>query len=343
MITSGDGGKIPKGDPASKSSIQIRPEVWPIAGSFTIARGSRTEVQTVVVEIERAGIVGRGECTPYPRYNESVESVSQLIESIRTALENGFDRDDLQRLLPAGAARNAVDCALWDLEAKSTGKTAVDLAGLAPLEAQLTAYTISLGRPEQMAGDTRKAASRKLLKIKLGADGDGARMLAVREAAPDARLILDANEGWCEQNVEAMLAIAMRIGADVVEQPLPAAGDDILSGIKRPVAVCADESFHTRSDLPSLREKYDCVNIKLDKTGGLSEALLVQRQARELGFQIMVGCMVASSLAMAPAILLAQDAEFVDLDGPLLLANDCEHPISYPGSMIEPASRLLWG
>lgn len=343
MNTIRDGGHNTAGGAANKTSIRILPTVWPIAGSFTIARGSRTQVQTVVVEIERAGIVGRGECTPYPRYNESVESVTQLIESIRIAVENGFDRDDLSRLLPAGAARNAVDCALWDLEAKSSGKTVAELAGLPPLEAQLTAYTISLGTPGQMAEDTRKAVSRKLLKIKLGSEDDEARMLAVREAAPEAKLILDANEGWSKQNVEQMLAVAKLIGAEVVEQPLPAADDSILSTIERPVSVCADESFHTRNDLAGLRTKYDCLNIKLDKTGGLSEALLVQKEARKHGFQIMVGCMVASSLAMAPAMLLAQDAEFVDLDGPLLLASDCDHPISYPGSMIEPPSRLLWG
>jgi L-alanine-DL-glutamate epimerase-like enolase superfamily enzyme len=323
--------------------MRIMQMVWPIAGAFTIARGSRTQALTVVVELRRDGVCGYGECTPYPRYGESVESVCDLIGSIRIAVENGFDRQDLQRLLPPGAARNAVDCALWDLEAKTTGSSAAQLAGLAMMEPRTTAYTISLGSPEEMAGNARAAANRELLKIKLGADGDSERMQAVREAAPDARLILDANEGWTDENAGDLLEVAHAIGASLVEQPLPVGKDGILAEIEHTVPVCADESLHTQADLPGLRARYDCVNIKLDKTGGLTEALATQRAARALGLQIMIGCMVASSLAMAPAMILAQDAEFVDLDGPLLLAEDCDHPIEYPGSLINPPSPLLWG
>lgn len=326
-----------------RRALKVHHHQWPFAGSFTIARGSRTHVETVQVTIEEAGHAGRAECTPYPRYGESVESVIEQIESQREAVENGLDRTALQSRLSAGAARNGLDCALWDLEAKQQRRPAVELAGLRPLKPVVTAYTISLGTPEKMAADARDVAHRDLLKIKLGADGDSERMFAIREAVPDARLILDANEGWKPADLTRLMETAMAIRADLIEQPLPAGDDSGLAKVDRAVPVCADESLHTRMHLAELRNRYDCINIKLDKTGGLSEALLLHGEARKAGFQIMVGCMAASSLAMAPALLLAQDAEFVDLDGPLLLAEDFKPSLVYPGSLVNPPDPALWG
>ena len=323
--------------------MEIKAEVFPIAGSFTISRGARTHAHVVRVVLQENGHTAQGECVPYPRYDESVESVTAQIEAARAAIESGCGREELQEIMPAGAARNAVDCALWDLEAKETGKTAAEIAGLPPLKPAITAFTISLGDPEKMLGDARTAAHRELLKVKLGGDGDAERIAAVREGAPRSTIILDANEAWRESLFEPLMAVAAEAGAALVEQPLPAGDDAILKSVARPVPVCADESLHTRADLAALRERYDCVNIKLDKAGGLTEALMLQREARKLGFQIMTGCMVGTSLGMAPAMLIAQDAEFVDLDGPLLLAEDREPPIEFPGSSIMPPPRALWG
>ena len=323
--------------------MEIRAEVFPIAGSFTISRGARTHAHVVRVILKEDSHTAQGECVPYPRYDESVESVTAQIEAARSAIESSCDREELQEIMPAGAARNAVDCALWDLEAKKTGKTAAEIAGLAPLKPAITAFTISLGDPEKMRSDAQKAANRALLKVKLGGDGDAERIAAVREGAPDSTLILDANEAWREALFEPLMAAAAKAGAKLVEQPLPAGEDEILRTAARPVPVCADESLHTRGELAMLRERYDCVNIKLDKAGGLTEALALQREARKLGFQIMTGCMVGTSLGMAPAMLIAQDAEFVDLDGPLLLAEDREPPIEFPDSSIMPPPRALWG
>lgn len=327
----------------TKRTLTTRQCRWPFAGNFTIARGSRTTVDTIHVLIEENGHTGRAECTPYPRYDESVDSVVTLIESMRDAVECGLDRQELQTGLSAGAARNALDCALWDLEAKKSGTSAAELAAVTPLKPVTTAYTISLGPPEKMAADAARASHRELLKIKLGSNGDEERMHAVREAVPHARLILDANEGWSASELPNLMQTARSIGADLIEQPLPAGKDEMLSQIERLVPVCADESLHTRDQLADLRDRYDCINIKLDKTGGLTEALLLHRQARKQGFQIMVGCMAASSLAMAPALLLAQDAEFVDLDGPLLLAEDFKPPLVYSGSLVNPPDPALWG
>jgi len=323
--------------------MEIKAEVFQIAGSFTISRGARTHAHVVRVVLQENGHTAQGECVPYPRYDESVESVTAQIEAARAAIELGCGREELQEIMPAGAARNAVDCALWDLEAKETGKTAAEIAGLPPLKPAITAFTISLGDPEKMLGDARNAAHRELLKVKLGGDGDAERIAAVREGAPRSTIILDANEAWRESLFEPLMAAAAEAGAALVEQPLPAGDDAILKSVARPVPVCADESLHTRTDLAALRERYDCVNIKLDKAGGLTEALMLQREARALGFQIMTGCMVGTSLGMAPAMLIAQDAEFVDLDGPLLLAEDREPPIEFPGSSIMPPPRALWG
>ncbi len=318
-------------------------ERFPIAGSFTISRGAKTEAVTVVAKVSRAGQVGRGECVPYPRYNETPEATLKALQAMREAVAQGLDRVGLQAAMPAGAARNALDCALVDWEAKSAGKRAWDLLGRPSPQPCVTAYTISLGSPATMAAATEKAAHRPLLKIKLGGDGDGERIAAVRRAAPNSELIVDANEAWTPSNLEPNLAACAEAGVILVEQPLPAGWDEMLGRIRRPVRVCADESVHDRKSLDALRGRYDAVNIKLDKTGGLTEALAMADAAKALGFDIMVGCMVATSLAMAPAMLLTTQARFVDLDGPLLLARDRDHGLHYDGSLVHPPDAALWG
>jgi L-alanine-DL-glutamate epimerase-like enolase superfamily enzyme len=329
---------------SSESPLLVaRIEHWPIAGSFTISRGAKTEAVTVVAEIRRGGLIGRGECVPYPRYGETPEATLAALQAMQAPVSRGLDRQALQAAMPAGAARNALDCALIDLEAKTGGKRVWDLLGRRSPQACTTAYTISLGSPEVMAEATAKAAHRRLLKIKLGGDGDDRRIAAVRKAAPDSELIVDANEAWTPANLEQNLAACAAAGVTLVEQPLPAGDDEALERIRRPLAVCADESVHDRASLAGLRERYDAVNIKLDKTGGLTEALAMADAAQGLGFQIMIGCMVATSLAMAPAMLLAQDARYVDLDGPLLLAHDREAGLRYEGSMVYPPAAALWG
>jgi L-alanine-DL-glutamate epimerase-like enolase superfamily enzyme len=323
--------------------LSARIERWPIAGSFTISRGAKTEAVTVVAEVSRGGHTGRGECVPYPRYDETPEATLAALRAMQEPLSRGLDRRALQAAMPPGAARNALDCALLDLEAKISGKRAWDLLGRPAPKACITAYTISLGSPEAMAAATARAAHRPLLKIKLGGDGDGARIAAVREAAPDSELIVDANEAWTSANLEQNLRDCAQADVTLVEQPLPAGRDQALKGIQRPIAVCADESVHDRASLEGLRERYDAVNIKLDKTGGLTEALFMADAAQALGFQIMIGCMVATSLAMAPAMLLTPQARFVDLDGPLLLARDRDGGLRYDGSLIYPPEPALWG
>jgi L-Ala-D/L-Glu epimerase len=318
-------------------------ERWPIAGAFTISRGAKTEAVTVVAEVSRDGHTGRGECVPYPRYGERPEATLAAIQAMREPLRRGLDRAALQPAMPAGAARNALDCALVDLEAKTAGQRAWNLLGRAPPQACTTAYTISLGTPEAMAEATAKVAHRQLLKIKLGGDGDGARIAAIRRAAPHSELIVDANEAWTPDNFAQNLAACADAGVTLVEQPLPAGKDDALARIKRPLAVCADESVHDRTSLDGLRGRYDAVNIKLDKTGGLTEALAMADAAQALGFEIMVGSMVATSLAMAPAMLIARQARFVDLDGPLLLARDRDNGLRYDGSLVYPPEASLWG
>jgi L-alanine-DL-glutamate epimerase-like enolase superfamily enzyme len=329
----------------SKESMRLaaRIERWPIAGSFTISRGAKTEAVTVVAEVSRGGHAGRGECVPYPRYGETPEATLAALQAMQEPLGRGLDRQALQAAMPAGAARNALDCALLDLEAKTAGQRVWNLLGRPAPRACTTAYTISLASPEAMAAATAKAAHRPLLKIKLGGDGDGMRIAAVRKAAPESELIVDANEAWRADNLEQNLAACADCGVTLVEQPLPAGQDEALTHIKRPVAVCADESVHDRPSLDGLRERYDAVNIKLDKTGGLTEALAMADAAQALGFDIMIGCMVATSLAMAPAMLLAQQARFVDLDGPLLLARDRDGGLRYDGSLVYPPEAALWG
>jgi L-alanine-DL-glutamate epimerase-like enolase superfamily enzyme len=318
-------------------------ERWPIAGSFTISRGAKTEAVTVVAEVSQGGRSGRGECVPYPRYGETSEATLAALLAMQEPLSRGLDRTGLQATMPPGAARNALDCALLDLEAKMAGRRAWTLLGRPAPRPCTTAFTISLGTPEAMAAATARAAHRPLLKIKLGGDGDGARIAAVRKAAPESELIVDANEAWTPDNLEQNLKACAGAGVTLVEQPLPAGKDEALARIKRPIAVCADESVHDRASLAGLRARYDAVNIKLDKTGGLTEALAMADAAQALGFEIMIGCMVATSLAMAPAMLLAPQARFVDLDGPLLLARDRDGGLRYDGSLVYPPEAALWG
>jgi L-alanine-DL-glutamate epimerase-like enolase superfamily enzyme len=285
------------------------------------------------------GVRGWGECVPYSRYGETLDSVTEQIEG----LPQGISRQDLQDALPAGAARNAVDCAMWDWRAKREGCPVHQLAGLPPPRAVTTAYTLSLDSPENMRAAAEREAHRPLLKIKLGTPEDMARLEAVRQGAPSTRIIVDANEGWTAELYSDLAPHLLRLGVQMVEQPLPAGEDDLLAEIERPLPVCADESCHDRASLPDLVGKYDMVNVKLDKTGGLTEALALKAEAEELGFRVMVGCMVGSSLAMAPAILAAQGAEIVDLDGPLLLAEDRPVPLRFEDSTIRPADPELWG
>jgi L-alanine-DL-glutamate epimerase-like enolase superfamily enzyme len=337
--------KLPDFEMTSSKSPKLaaRIERWPIAGAFAISRGVKTEAITVVAEVSQGGHTGRGECVPYALYGETPEATLATILSMQQALRKGLDRLALQVALPAGAARNALDCALIDLEAKISGRRAWELLGRPAPRACTTAFTISLGTPEAMAAATAKAANRPLLKIKLGGDGDGDRIAAVRKEAPESELIVDANEAWTPANLEQNLAACEAVGVTLIEQPLPAGHDEALARIRRPVAVCADESAHDRASLDGLRGRYDAVNIKLDKTGGLTEALAMADAAQTLGFEVMVGCMVATSLSMAPVMLLAQQARFVDLDGPLLLAGDRENGLRYDGSTIYPPDAALWG
>src|SRR4051812_47596632 len=324
-------------------SLAVHTERWPIAGAFTISRGAKTEAEVVFTEVSDGARVGRGECVPYARYGETVAGVTAALEAMREPLAAGLTRLQLQQAMPAGAGRNALDCALWDLEAKASGKPAHVLACLPEPRALVTAYTISLGTPETMREAARKAAARKLLKVKLGGESDPERIRAAREAAPNAELIVDANEAWRPENLAQNLAACAEAGVTLVEQPLPAGDDAALISVARPIPVCADESVHDRRSLGSLVGKYDAVNIKLDKAGGLTEALAMAAEAERLGFGIMVGCMVATSLSMAPAMLVAQRARVVDLDGPLLLARDRDHGLRYEGSLVYPPTSALWG
>lgn len=327
----------------SRVTLEAIEERFPVDGAFTISRGSRTEIRVVTVTLSDGVHRGRGECVPYARYGETVEGVIATILSVRAALADGLDRFALQRLLPPGAARNALDCAFWDLEAKRVGRPAWQLAGLAAPQPLQTAFTLSLGTPESMRAAAAKNAARPLLKVKLGGEGDLERIEAVRQGAPESRIIVDANEGWTVPQYLKLAPVLSRLGVALVEQPLPAADDSALLGIARPLPICADESCHDTASLTKLAGKYDAVNIKLDKTGGLTEALVMRDAALAAGFDIMVGCMLGTSLAMAPAFLVGQGAGFVDLDGPLLLAGDREVPIRYEGSTMFAPEAGLWG
>ena len=324
--------------------LTVRSESWPIAGTFTISRGSKTAADVVVVELRDGERCGRGECVPYPRYGETVEGVLAQVRDQAEWLASGGSRQELAAALPAGAARNALDCALWDLEARCAGVRVHELAGVAPPGAVTTAYTLSLGDADAMGAAAREQAQRPLLKLKLAGDGaDGERVAAVREGAPQARLIVDANEGCEATELEALAARLADLGVALIEQPLPAGEDAVLAELEHPVPFCADESCHVAADIDALRDRYEAVNIKLDKTGGLTEAFELRRRARQAGLQVMVGCMLATSLSMAPALLVAQGADLVDLDGPLLLAGDREPGLRYEASRIHPAPAELWG
>ncbi|MGQ3671258.1 N-acetyl-D-Glu racemase DgcA [Xanthobacter sp. TB0136] len=324
-------------------ALDVHIVTFPIAGTFTIARGSKTQAVVVEAQLSDGPFRGRGECVPYARYGETVEGVREAIESVAADIAAGLTRAGLQQRLPAGAARNALDCALWDLEAKRSRIPAARSAGCAPLKPLTTAYTLSLDSPGAMADAAARARDKRLLKLKLGAEGDRERLAAIRAAAPSARLIVDANEGWSATELPGLLEACAAAGVELVEQPLPAGEDEALARMPHPVPICADESVHTRAGLAELRTRYDAVNIKLDKTGGLTEALAMADEAERLGFGLMVGCMLASSLAMAPALLLAQRAQVVDLDGPLLLAQDRTPALHYEGDQVFPPAPALWG
>ena len=321
----------------------VRRETWPLARTFAISRGAKIIAETVVATVIGDGVAGRGECVPYARYGESAEGVSAALEALAPAIAGGMERAALQDALPAGAARNALDCALWDFEAKRSGVPAWRTAELPEPGAVTTAYTLSLDTPEGMARAAKAEAHRPLIKLKLAGDGDVERVAAVRENAPSSRLIVDANEGWVTTRVELLAAALGDLGVELIEQPLPAGSDAILAEIAHPVPFCADESCHDRASLDALAGCYDFINIKLDKAGGLTEALALKAEARARGMRIMVGCMVATSLAVAPAMLVAGDVDFVDLDGPLLLARDREHGLAYDGGTVYPPSVALWG
>ena len=318
--------------------ILVQSETFQLAQVFTISRGSRTQAEVLTVRIEKGGFMGWGECVPYARYGETLQSVTAQIEAL-----GAVGRRELAEALPAGAARNAVDCALWDLEAKTAGRRVSDLIGLGAPGPEVTAYTLSLDTPEAMQAQAALNAFRPLLKIKLGTPDDMPRLEAVRRGAPQSRIIVDANEGWRAEVYLDLAPHLLRLGVELVEQPLPAAEDDALLGLERILPICADESCHDSSSLADMQGKYDFANIKLDKTGGLTEALALRDAARASGFGIMVGCMVGSSLAMAPATLVAQGAAFTDLDGPLLLAEDRDQPLKFDAAGVHPPVAALWG
>ncbi len=318
-------------------SLKAQIERWPIAGSFTISRGSKTEAVVVVAEISDGTYTGRGECVPYPRFNETPESVLAALNAWQ------YPSPETIAQLPLKAARNAVDCAFWDLKAKQTGRPAHILADIPELKPLTVSYTISLDTPEKMAEAAHKQAHRPLLKIKLGREGDPDRIAQIRNAVPKARLIVDANEGWTPENLAANLSACASAGVEVIEQPLPAAADNALASVSRSVSLCADESVFDRASLPNLKGKYDAINIKLDKTGGLTEALALASDAKSQGFDLMVGCMVCTSLSIAPAFLVAQQAQYADLDGALLLSRDRPHPLVYENGFLYPSTSALWG
>lgn len=319
--------------------IAVQVQAYPMRVPFAISRESRTEARVLVATAEDGGIIGRGECVPYARYGESVESVAAQINGLKAPV----DRHSLQSALPPGAARNAVDCALWDLEAKQAEKRVWELAGLPEPQPVLTAYTISLGSPEEMGRAAAENSWRPLLKVKLGSKDDLPRLEAVRDQAPESRIIVDANEGWSSTEFQSIFAQFADLRVEMVEQPLPAGSDQPLDNCDADFDLCADESCHDRESLASLNGRYSMVNIKLDKTGGLTEAIALKKQATEEGYKVMVGCMVGTSLAMAPAVVVAQGADIVDLDGPLLLKEDRPGGLCYEGAYVHPANREFWG
>jgi L-alanine-DL-glutamate epimerase-like enolase superfamily enzyme len=324
-------------------NLSVSRRSWPLARPFAISRGSKTTAEVVVAEIYDGQYRGRGECVPYPHYGESVDSVVETLEKMKRAVFSGLDRTELQSAMPPGAARNALDVAFWDLDAKRDDRRVSELLGLGPLHPVMTAYTLSLDTPQNMAASAKLQRERPLLKLKLTGDGDLERVEAVRDAAPASRLIVDANEGWSERHLVEVMPRLADFGVELIEQPLPAGDDDALARVPHPIPVCADEACHTVSDLDRLAGKYDAVNIKLDKSGGLTAALALAEAASTRGFKIMIGCMVGTSLAMAPAFLVAQRAHWVDLDAPLLLASDRARGLRYDCSTVYPPEPGLWG
>ena len=325
-------------------SLNVHTEAWPLAGAFRISRGTRRGSDVLMVEVNDGNYVGRGECFPYARYGEDIDSVQKQLNSVRSEIEHGLDRQALLNVLAPGAARNAVDCALWDLEAKRAGVRVWDLADLPAPEPVTTVYTLGVDEPAIMGERARENSDRPRLKLKMTGDGaDLERVRNIHKNAPNARLVVDANEGWTIEQYLEYAPQFKELGVEMIEQPLPSTDDEQLSGVDRPIPVCADESCHDRATLPALVGKYDMINIKLDKTGGLTEALNLRDAALKQGLSIMVGCMIGTSLAMAPGILVAQEAAIVDLDGPLLLAEDRAPGLSFTGSIIHPPETRLWG
>ena len=323
-------------------TVEAEEETWPLKEPFRISRGSRTEAQVVVVTVSDGAHTGRGECVPIARYNQSTESVLRQVESAKG--EKNLNRRTLQQLLPPGAARNALDCALWDLEAKISGKRVWELTNISTVDEVETSFTISLDTTQKMAAAAKASATLPILKLKLGGDSaDIARVEAVREAAPAARLLIDANESWSREHYGQISPALRQLGVEVIEQPFPADSDAVLETLDHLVPVCADESCHTTADLPRLKNRYEMINVKLDKTGGLTEALRLCQRARESGFKLLIGCMACTSLGIAPARLLASTAEYVDLDGPLLLLRDRDNGLNYQKAKVALPRGELWG
>lgn len=323
--------------------LTVAAETWPIAGTFRISRGARTETQVVVIEIAEGDAVGRAECVPYPRYGESIADTVEQLTALEGAVADGLDRQALQTTLPAGAMRNALDCALWDLDAKRGGTTVWQLAGLAEPKPLVTAYTLSLDTIDAMGASAAANSHRPLLKVKLDGDEVVERIRAIHENAPASSIIVDANEAWTPKLLAEVAPQLGELGVEMIEQPLHADDDSALDGMARPVPLCADESCHDSATVPGLVGRYDLVNIKLEKTGGLTEAFKLADIAEAAGFGIMVGCMIGTSLSMAPATLVASRARFADLDGPLLLAQDRDPGITFEGSVMSPPPAALWG
>jgi L-alanine-DL-glutamate epimerase-like enolase superfamily enzyme len=323
--------------------LHVTRRSWPLAQPFVISRGSKTTADVVVAELHDGDSQGRGECVPYTHFGESVDSVFEALEKMKGAVFSGLNRETLQEAMPPGAARNALDAAFWDIEAKRAYCSVADLAGIGPLKPVTTAYTLSLDTPAAMGAAAAAQRARPLLKLKLAGDDDLERVRAVRENAPASRLIVDANESWTARHFGELAPALAKFGVELIEQPLPADEDAVLAELPHPIPVCADESCHVTADLDRLVGKYDAINIKLDKTGGLTEALQLAKVAKERGFSVMVGCLIGTSLAMAPAMLLAQQASIVDLDAPLLLAADRNQGLRYDGSLVHPPDPKLWG
>lgn len=325
------------------TELAVAIERFHLAQKFTISRGTKTEAIVIRVKLTRDGRVGQGECVPYARYDETPESTVAEIERLREAIANDLTREELQTIMPASAARNALDCAFWDLEAKQHGKSVAELLNLSLPGSCQTAQTIGLDTPEAMANAAHQFKSAPLLKIKLDSEGVLARLQAVRDAAPEATLVVDANEAWNAAGLQTQLDACRDLGVKLIEQPLPATTDSALENINRTVTLCADESAHDRNGLPDLAKRYDAINIKLDKTGGLTEALLLAKATKARGLRVMIGCMVSTSLSMAPALMLENYADWIDLDGPLWLKNDRPNGLTYQNGLISPLTSGLWG